>query len=126
MQSFGWDRDGLQLVVDVTVTELDIDMAMPLGLIVNEWITNSFKHAYQDVSSPELSVKISRSDALYLEIHDNGPGFRIAQWEKPGNSFGLKLVKVLAKQLDARVTVTTQPGTTLTLKIPVRQPSATA
>lgn len=126
MQSFGWDRDGLRLVVDVTVTELDIDMAMPLGLIVNEWITNSFKHAYQDVPLPELSVKIGRSDALYLEIHDNGPGFPIALWEKPGNSFGLKLVKVLAKQLDARVTVTTQPGTTLTLKIPGREPSATA
>lgn len=122
MQSFGWDRDRLRLVVDVTVTELDIDMAMPLGLIVNEWITNSFKHAYQHVTMPELSVKIFRSDALYLEIHDNGPGFNIDLWQKPGNSFGLKLVKVLARQLDAKVTVTTQPGTTLALRIPVREP----
>lgn len=124
MQSFGWDRDRLQLIVDVTVTELDIDIAMPLGLIVNEWITNAFKHAYNDNESPELTLKLSQPDELLLEIHDNGPGLPPLLWERPGNSFGLKLVKVLARQLDAKINVASHPGTTLTLRIPVRNTSA--
>ncbi|NIJ53730.1 tetratricopeptide repeat-containing sensor histidine kinase [Dyadobacter arcticus] len=124
MQSFGIYEDKLIPHINIEVKMLDIDIAMPIGLIVNEWITNSFKHAYKNVEDPKLSVILVEKDKLYLEIVDNGPGIDLQKWEKPGNSFGIKLVKVLARQLDANCRVTVDNGTRLLMQIPLPKHNA--
>ncbi|WAC13706.1 tetratricopeptide repeat-containing sensor histidine kinase [Dyadobacter pollutisoli] len=121
MQSFGLSEERFRLILQVDVDELDIDMAMPLGLIVNEWITNSFKHAYQHVTNPELSLKLEMNDAIQLEIRDNGNGMDMKLWDRPGGSFGIKLIKVLSRQLDGQCRVAVDAGTSFTLEIPLPQ-----
>ncbi|QNF33401.1 sensor histidine kinase [Adhaeribacter swui] len=118
MESFGVDKNQLTLDLHVSVTELDVDKALPLGLIINEWVTNAFKYAYQYVPEPRLSISLHDSNGLQLHIQDNGPGLPAAIWEKPQTSFGLKLVKVLSKQLNGNCSVENHHGTTFTLHIP--------
>ncbi|HRN58318.1 MAG TPA: histidine kinase dimerization/phosphoacceptor domain -containing protein, partial [Agriterribacter sp.] len=100
LQSFGMDKDKFNLQLDIQVTEMDVDKALPLGLIINEWVTNAFKYAYKETAYPSLMLSLKKSRAVILEIKDNGPGMTREAWEKPRGSFGVKLVKVLSKQLN--------------------------
>ncbi|RDC61479.1 histidine kinase dimerization/phosphoacceptor domain -containing protein [Adhaeribacter pallidiroseus] len=118
MESFGVDKAQLNLKLCISVAELDVDKALPLGLIINEWVTNAFKYAYQQVPEPQLQVELHNTNGLQLLIRDNGPGLPATVWEKPQTSFGLKLVKVLSKQLNGTCAVENQGGTTFKLHIP--------
>ncbi len=119
MMSFGVDKNEFDLHLEIAVTELDVDVAMPLGLIINEWVTNAFKHAYKmSKLQPALWIRLSLENSLELQIKDNGTGMPSEMWDKPQKSFGIKLVKVLAKQLRGTCTVENEDGTVLTLHIP--------
>ncbi|CAG5068729.1 hypothetical protein DYBT9623_01461 [Dyadobacter sp. CECT 9623] len=123
MQSFGISHEQLKLSISVSVREMDIDTAMPIGLIVNEWITNSFKHAFKHTSDPEISVILENRGNLYLEISDNGVGMDLKKWESPAGSFGVKVVKVLSRQLDGKCKVQIAGGTKFIMEAPLRQRS---
>ncbi|QMU27139.1 sensor histidine kinase [Adhaeribacter radiodurans] len=118
MESFGVSKGELKLDLCISVAELDVDKALPIGLIINEWVTNAFKYAYPNVPEPHLSINLQDNNGLQLLIQDNGPGLPAAVWEKPQTSFGLKLVKVLSKQLNGTCSVQNQNGTTFTLHVP--------
>lgn len=120
MQSFGLDHRQLRLHFQISVEEMDIDLAMPIGLILNEWVTNSCKHAFKSIPDPELSVILENRGGLYLEIADNGIGMDPQLWNAPAGSFGVKLVKVLSRQLDGRCRVETGGGTKFILEAPLR------
>lgn len=82
--------------------QINAEDAMRLGLIVNELVTNSVKHAFQDVENPliRISTKIDLGGKLSLNYTDNGPQ-SLADLEKslPSESLGLKLISLLKKQL---------------------------
>jgi two-component sensor histidine kinase len=120
LQSFGIDKDKFDLQLDVQITEMDVDMALPLGLIINEWVTNAFKYAYKEVQYPSLILSLKKDRDIILEIKDNGPGMTREAWEKPTGSFGVKLVKVLSRQLNAVCDMESRNGTLLSLQIPLR------
>lgn len=117
--SFGVEKDRFDLRLDITVTEVDVDIALPLGLIINEWVTNAFKYAYEGIPHPSLYLGLHQGPGITLEIRDNGPGMGRDQWERPGGSFGVKLVKVLTKQLKAECRMEPEGGTRLVLRLPV-------
>lgn len=121
LQSFGIDKDNFDLHLNIEIKEMDVDMALPLGLIINEWVTNSFKHAYKGVHHPSLLLSLKNDQEIILEIKDNGQGMCRESWEKPQGSFGVKLVKVLSKQLNGNCEMKRAGGTTLILQIPLRQ-----
>ena len=75
LQSFGIDKDKFDLQLDVQITEMDVDRALPLGLIINEWVTNAFKYAYKEVQSHSLMLSLKKDREIILEIKDNGPVF---------------------------------------------------
>lgn len=118
VQSFGFDRKRFDLKLEIHTAEMDVDTALPLGLIINEWVTNSFKHAYKEVANPRLFLSLTQYQGIQLEIRDNGPGIGRKNWERPAGSFGLKLVKVLSKQLKGACEVKEDGGTTFTLRVP--------
>ena len=121
MQTFGIDHQKLKLTIICDTSELDIDIAMPLGLIINEWVTNAFKHAYHDIHNPELMLTMHGNQVLNLQISDNGTGMDLNIWNQPKSSFGVKLVKVLVRQLNGECRVYLEDGTKLELKIPLNQ-----
>ena len=125
MQAYGYEPDNFDLQLDVDLHELEVDVAMPLGLIVNELITNSFKYAFAHEKRPLLRIGLHYTNGMTepgitLEIQDNGPGMKLAEWQKSDNrtSFGRRLVSALTEQLEGRFELLIHNGTLCRLHIP--------
>lgn len=97
-------------------THLDIDQAIPLGLIINELVNNSLKHAFNTKDDGKLHVQMKQSvDQLEVIVKDDGDGFSS---NNSKNSIGLQLVQILTKQLKGTFELHHQTGTTAKLVFP--------
>ncbi|MCC5929212.1 MAG: tetratricopeptide repeat protein [Cyclobacteriaceae bacterium] len=91
--------------------ELDVDRAIPIGLIVNELITNSLKYAFPYQRMGIITITLSENDAhLHLKVSDNGIGIDKGAGVR-GSGFGTQLIHLLTKQLDGKMTLTINGGT---------------
>jgi two-component sensor histidine kinase len=116
MHSYQVDSDKVELSLEIERIELDVDTLVPLGLIVNELITNALKYAFPDERSRTLAVSLKTSEsALILEVNDNGVGFD-PQQIRP-DSFGQKLVRSLVRQLDGTLELNSENGTRARLEV---------
>ncbi len=98
----------IPLIRDLEAAELHIDQAIPLGLIVNEIVTNAAKYAFAAGQAGEIRVRFRRHrERAVLTLSDSGKGVRSP---KPG--VGTKLIKSLAQQIGARLRVMTRNGYT--------------
>ncbi|MCI0750482.1 MAG: hypothetical protein L0Y35_01465 [Flammeovirgaceae bacterium] len=112
-QSYGYDPAVVKSEISLAEKNLDVDVAIPLGLIINELIINAFKYAFETVEEPELQVILKRTDEkkLALVIRDNGKGLPDKLLGKTKNgSFGLKLVHTLSRQLNASLSTYNDGG----------------
>ena len=101
----------IDLVCEMNKIELNVDRAIPIGLIVNEVITNSLKYAFPDGMNGQIRVNMREDNTiLHLSITDNGVGMSKNQKVK-GTGFGSQLVKLLTQQLDGKMTLNIQRGT---------------
>jgi two-component sensor histidine kinase len=79
----------------------DLNVAIPCGIILNELISNSFKHAFHNQDAGKIEVFIEREKNLFLmRIVDNGAGFEYKDKIESSNSLGLILIQSLSEQLD--------------------------
>ncbi len=94
------------LNIDIPDIELGIDTAIPLGLLINEAITNSLKYGIKDDREGEIHIAIEQQDeqSYVLEIGDNGAGYSDSANLKNSGSLGLKLIHNLARQLKGTIT----------------------
>lgn len=114
--SFGHSPQTVETTVDLPVVTMDIDRAIPIGLIVNELITNAFKHAFAGGQQPHVQVSLQqKGNALELMVADNGRGMNEATTES--QSFGMKLVRTLVQQLDGQLETTAAAGTVFRIQI---------
>lgn len=91
---------------------LHIDSSIPVGLILTEIITNSIKYAFPEITNGIISISLFEKDeTLRLEIGDNGIGMGNANSSKNSTSFGLKMIKSLARQLKAEWNIRNENGT---------------
>ncbi|GAK90002.1 sensory transduction histidine kinase [Nonlabens ulvanivorans] len=100
--------------IDSAKMHFDVDTAIPLGLIINEVITNSYKHAFKKGRENELRISIHRiyhSDDYRLIISDNGSGIDSNIDIKKVKSLGLRLVTRLVKQLQGTLQQSNDDGT---------------
>ena len=110
--------------VDIAFDPLMIsaDKAIPLGLLINEIVTNSAKHAYPD-GSGEIRVSGERHGSdLRVEVSDQGIGLPTDfDIDQPRASLGFKVIKSLIAQLEGRITVTsnTPKGVMIQLEVPL-------
>ncbi|WP_298152441.1 histidine kinase dimerization/phosphoacceptor domain -containing protein [Flavobacterium sp.] len=98
------NNDGrIHIDIQTQNTILNLSTAIPLGLIINELMTNSLKHAFPDNRQGVISIHLQRiaSDRFELIMGDNGIGFR--NDKRRSKSFGLELISLLAQQLKAEV-----------------------
>ena len=87
---------------DFDEINLDVDTAVPLGLIANELITNAIKHAYGEVTNPEIFIRLkSNSSKIELTVNDNGQKDETKNVSAKSKSFGIKMIYALAEQLGA-------------------------
>ncbi len=93
------DED-VEILINADNIELDIDSAIPIGLILNELVSNSYKYAFDGVAHPEIHIKIIKTDSGYdFDYRDNGLGIPRDLDVKKSKSLGLRLVKRLTNQL---------------------------
>ncbi|TVR01101.1 MAG: PAS domain S-box protein [Spirochaetaceae bacterium] len=114
--------NGSEVTVDTHFTTCTVDSraAFPLGLIVNELLTNSFKHAFPSDTTGRITVSLERDDQgrALLTHRDDGVGMVEGGAHATGRGFGMTLVRELADQLGARVTVNAANGTTVQVTLP--------
>lgn len=111
--TYGVSANHIKSEVNVENIEIGIDTAIPCGLIINELVTNSVKHAFPN-NNGRVKVKItSHHDDIELLISDDGIGLpENLDYEKT-ESLGLKLVKSLVDQIDGHMTLHTNDGTSI-------------
>src|SRR4051812_44701979 len=106
---------------------ISADKAIPLGLLINEIVTNSAKHAYPD-GSGEIRVSGERRDAeLHVEVSDQGIGLPADfDIDQPRASLGFKVIKSLIAQLEGRIVVgaNTPKGVMIQLDVPLDEKTA--
>lgn len=96
-----YNLNNLAIDVETSGIYIDIDTSIPLGLILNELITNSCKYAFDGIANDKLTIRLSRNSDMnfILEVNDTGAGMpEDIDYDKI-KSLGLKLTKRLAKQL---------------------------
>ena len=108
----------VDLKVDVENVFLDINTAIPCGLIISELITNSLKYAFSQGNGGELKVGLKRDseDFYVLTVGDSGRGFPEGFDIKSSDSLGLQLVDMLTDQLNGSLSFTHGAGAKLEIK----------
>ncbi len=102
--------------LDLKPIELSINQAIPCGLILNELITNAYKHAFDNRDQGVISILLSiNGDLVTLEVSDNGTGPGKMTNILESETTGMTLVKTLASQLNGNLNTSQNDGMTFTL-----------
>ena len=101
--------------VNTNGIKLDVDTVIPIGLIVNELITNSIKYAFVGKEAGVLNIDLTEtSGRLELVVRDSGEGMDEVAL-KTSNSFGWKMIKSLSRKLKAEINIINDEGTAVHL-----------
>jgi two-component sensor histidine kinase len=112
--SFDTGHIHFNLVVDPI--QLNASQAIPLGLIINEALTNSIKYAFPGGCRGEISVSLTDKDVKYkLKLADNGIGMPEGKTRVKNNSLGLELMKGLAKEIGGNIIFEKANGVSVTI-----------
>lgn len=113
---FGWSGDPV---------EIDSDRAINLGILVNEIVMNSVKHAFDEGIGGTIFIHVHHDQeqhSMVMEIGDNGRGMAEEAPEAAGN--GLKIIKALTRYLDAEVTLSVINGVRYEFRMKIAQPQS--
>jgi PAS domain S-box-containing protein len=117
IQSYSNFDNEIKLNLDIQNVFLNLDLAIPCGLIINEIVSNALKYAFVDKTGDcEVSVKMTLSDEnLVLEVADNGIGLPKEIDYRNTQSLGLQLVVTLTDQLNGTIEMDSANGTKYTI-----------
>lgn len=117
--SVGADERGVKITVSALPGSVGMDTAMPVGLIVNEILTNALKHAFPDGRTGEIAVTLRPDGNLWrLEIADDGIG--IDRGRPSDSGVGTGLIGALVSNIHGRLNVQAAGGTEVSLSFPHR------
>ncbi len=105
MDALGADENQIQIRYEMQPIYLDVDQAIPLGLIINELATNSIKYGFPDQQQGEITIALNwdAQKRLCLEVSDNGVGISSDQEKKNSTMFGAQLIEILSKKLNGKI-----------------------
>ena len=111
-RSYGVNSNLIRLKINVDDVFLGIDTAIPFGLIINELVSNSLKHAFPDGREGEIRIGLRADDGEFsLVVSDNGVGFPRDLDFRDTQSLGLRLVNTLVEQLEGTIELDRSDGT---------------
>lgn len=117
------DEGRLRLEVECEPAIVRLDQAVPLGLIVNELVTNAAKHAYPPPRDGAIRVRLVKADGgLSLSVGDDGHGLPDGAETKPGG-LGMKLVQSLVQQVGGELEIRRGPGAAFEIRLPQPAPA---
>ena len=98
--------------LDIQQLQLDMDTLIPLGLIINEMVSNALKHAFRNREAGTIKIALSKEgEKVILNVSDNGNGLPETDVLNNSNSFGFRMIKAFVKKLDASLDIIRQEGT---------------
>ncbi|NYB52316.1 MAG: PAS domain S-box protein [Methanobacteriaceae archaeon] len=116
-RTYATGKGNIELKLQVEDVFLDINTAIPLGLIVNELLTNSLKHAFPQEREGEIMVSLISEDGFYfLIVKDNGVGIPEDFDYLNAGSLGLQMVNSLTQQIDGEIELIRSGGTEFKIK----------
>jgi len=112
LKSTYYPNRAIDIQLNIPRESLDVDTTLPLGLMINEMVSNAFKYAYADIDKPLLKVELIQQEmnGLKLIVADNGKGVAQGFDINQVTSFGMKLIKMLSKQLSGELKVINEKG----------------
>ncbi|MFO7447119.1 MAG: two-component regulator propeller domain-containing protein [Ignavibacteriaceae bacterium] len=124
-RSYAVDSSVIKIEININDVSVNIDKAVPCGLIINELISNSIKYAFPEYEANNkqglIKVQFNRitSNKLLLEVSDNGIGIKERLDDREEPSLGLKLVESLVYQLDGKLEMDSEFGTRFKIKFKI-------
>ncbi|WP_454801291.1 histidine kinase dimerization/phosphoacceptor domain -containing protein [Mucilaginibacter phyllosphaerae] len=111
-ECFGKD-DNMRFLINVAPTALDISQAIPLGLILNEAITNAMKYAFKDNQTGTISISLKNDDdhRIIMSIGDDGIGLPADFDHQVSASLGMNLMSGLSAQIEGEFSICSEQGT---------------
>ena len=107
-------NDSVSLNFDIEEIFVNIKIAIPIALIVNEAVTNAFKYAFKDTINGNLCVQIKNvNEKICMRISDNGPGISESIDLTKIKSLGFKLINIFVRQIKGSIEYIKKPGLTL-------------
>ena len=116
--AFGIRTANIKSIININDIHLNINTAIPCGLLINEIVTNSIKHGFNENKKGEIyiNMKEDEDDYLHLEISDNGDGLPDGIDYKKPESTGMELIRIMILQLSAKVELIKENGVAYKLK----------
>ena len=113
VQSYIIEHGDIHLELSLGDLNLNLDQAIPCGLIINELVSNSIKYAFPDKRQGNIRIELNQDkEKLYLSVSDNGIGLPSNFDVENTDTLGLQLVYTLISQLDGDIKVINKKGTT--------------
>jgi PAS domain S-box-containing protein len=116
-QTYGISTDSVKMVVNIDNIMLSLDTAIPCGLLVNELISNSLKHAFPAKLIGKIEVEMTNEHDVYtLKVRDNGKGIPDSIDFKNTETLGLQLINTLTEQLEGKIDLKKDKGSEFIIK----------
>lgn len=118
-----YSQPSVRIHVEAESVPVDLNTAIPLGLILNELVSNALKHAFPNSRPGRLTIRLGANDhhTLRLVVQDDGIGLPAGlQWDT-ASTLGLKIIRALTTQIDGRLTVSNGSGAEVTILFPTPQ-----
>jgi PAS domain S-box-containing protein len=116
--SYQVDSSRIQLRIEAEEVHLNINTAIPCGLIVNELVSNALKHAFPEGRSGHLDLDLHRrgGDGYVLRVKDDGVGFPENLDFRKTETLGMQIVSTLVRQIDGSIDLARKMGTEFTIR----------
>ena len=116
--TYNISNEQINLETNIENIILDVDSIVPIGLILNELITNALKHAFPNNTAGTISIDISKNnEGLLMTISDNGIGIKSDDPFNESDSFGYHLIKAFQRKLNADLDISGTNGTSISMLI---------
>ncbi|HKK45623.1 MAG TPA: histidine kinase dimerization/phosphoacceptor domain -containing protein [Balneolaceae bacterium] len=116
-----YQNDGKKIMIhyDLDEIELDVTKAIPAALVLNELVSNCYKHAFTGKKDGDVKISIKKvTNEIMMSVSDNGLGIPDNFSMQNQDTLGMKLINKLSTQLNGEITFESINGTTFTLNFP--------
>jgi len=115
--SYKIDKNNIEFVMDIDDVDLDVDIVVPMGLIVNELMTNSLKYAFKNKENGTMNLAIKQNkSSIEILYHDDGVGYPFERLPKESKSMGLNLIKSFTEKLTGVIAIDNSNGASTKIK----------
>lgn len=115
-ESFSASNKIISIKEDIRFGDMDVDYAIPLGLIINELVTNSVKYGFSNGDKGQISLLLKEMQGeLLLSVSDDGTGVSHLKKDEMSTSFGSMLIETLSKKLKGRIEINRENGYNTTI-----------